>query len=474
MSIYEQLFSGLKIKEHGSTSIKIDGKTFRQAELIDRFEPSMGDEFVDYFRLSEPKKKHKLFMEALKVAEKTKMVQTKGIALPDGRRSVIELDCYEPVALVEHNNEQVLYDRVERKISTMSYNFLLRKIRDKDLKADFMSREVNGKLVFNPKRTESEWQEREWVTYNMYKAPMWRTVDLDGELPDNFKRFIEFLIPSQEARMYTLRWIREMIEGQNYTYLVLNGMKGIGKSALIKMLTYLVGPDYVGKPPRNWLDTHFNAWLENKRLIYSEECTLSEERHEQMKDLIEGDQSITKKGKDALKSAPIHASYILTNNKIKNCYAEWDDRRFSYIELTNEEFDGDLGALIDEIENDLESIAYKTQLGKWLLAQEYEEWDARMPYKGDKFDLIVKNSLPTWQRALVECAIEGKNKYDMRMIREKWENPQEMKWPKELTVQDFVNGFRPHGKKLGDYQDKTFYPRRADGRENEQGQRVEL
>ena len=62
----------------------------------------------------------------------------------------------------------------------------------------------------------------------------------------------------------------------------------------------------------------------------------------------------------------------------------------------------------------------------------------------------------------------------MGEIRQKWENPMEMKWPKELTVKDFVNGFRYKGKKIGIYEEKTFYPRRDDGRENEQRQRCEL
>ena len=86
-----------------------------------------------------------------------------------------------------------------------------------------------------------------------------------------FHEFIEYLVPGQVDRDNFMRWIRTLYAcpaiRMGYGILALSEQQGVGKSTIGTILSHMIGKEQVSFPGDAMIQSDFNGWIVNKRLI---------------------------------------------------------------------------------------------------------------------------------------------------------------------------------------------------------------
>jgi len=109
------------------------------------------------------------------------------------------------------------------------------------------------------------------IALNTYKKPTWMSEDAEPEIPKIFKDFIDHLFINEKGKKYFYDWLYKSITDRAYTFLVLCGMKGIGKGQLQKLIRALHGRENFVEGKSGTISGQFNSQLENTRIIWFDE-----------------------------------------------------------------------------------------------------------------------------------------------------------------------------------------------------------
>jgi len=259
---------------------------------------------------------------------------------------------------------------------------------------------------------------------NRHVAPEWRFTIIEGvpKCPELIEKFLDHLFPNKQCKRYLLNWIRNSIlEERNGTYLVLNAAKGVGKNLFVDIIKELVGERNFSKVNRGFFDSQFNSLLEDKRLILIDEQAINTpERIDRVKDYINPEQNIEKKGVDANSVTITYNSFIICNNRETDIKLDHDDRRFSVMEMTNvplkKVFSLEDIVALDKIKEYPDMIA---EFGHWILKEcKAPEYDIETPWKGERFSHLVEVSLWEWQKFILDKVLSREEtEYDFKILQ---------------------------------------------------------
>jgi hypothetical protein len=275
------------------------------------------------------------------------------------------------------------------------------------------------KLEYNPRREEKEYEAKQngdtFPHYNLYNKPEWMEIEVEEPtLHPLFIKFFKHLFPIEEERDYVMDWLYKSLTDRAYVYLVLNGVKGVGKNTFKMLFRALHGKENFVDGKKTLLTSQFNGQLDECRALVLDEVRYTEEEENILKEIQNDNVSIERKGEDATRGSVIHCSMVLMNNEAKDNFIAVDSRRFSPMQLgdkpltdsmSEEDIDLLLGKLKEEDSRyDLDFIA---NIGHWILQNgRNERWGKEAPYKGPKFYELVQTSLSEWRKFLVKKVAE--------------------------------------------------------------------
>lgn len=372
-----------------------------------------------------------------------------------------------------HTGKEVVFNNKMRQISKMhpkAYMAALSTHERKLIKDQGMKMATFSFNPYNDFEKRIILQEgQKVVEFNCYTPPKWRCneegrLDLDLERnytrpfpPAIFEEFMEHLVPKVSHRKYIYHWMHQALFSRNETYLVLNGKKGAGKNLLCNILGVLAGTEYFRDANQRFFTEGFNSVLDRARLILLDELKFeTSEKQDRLKKYINKGQNIERKGIDADKTIETFNSYIINNNEISDAYIVWDDRRFSVPDLTpvrlldiwtQEKVD----SFVSMFEEDLE---FQRHLGFWLKQYGKSEDFGKFSWlAGNRFWRIVHNSLPEWQKVIVDSLLSReKAEYTVADLKQTYKRRVDaQKFPfKTQKIADFLDSYRYIGKyKLG-------------------------
>jgi hypothetical protein len=247
---------------------------------------------------------------------------------------------------------------------------------------------------------------------NIYIPPKWRVEDYkptgEEKVPTIIGEFLSHLFPNIEVRLFVCAWLKNALLYRSETILVLNGAKGAGKGLFVELCRSLVGKENFGKAKDSLLTKDWNAVLEDKRLIFMDELKINKAAYNRLKDVVNEDHNIEKKGKDANNLTKTFNSFIVNNNDIPDVYVEHDDRRFSCVEITDKPLkDVYSPNQIKELVAVFTDDTIIREFGNWLIQYEHKVYkDPFYMWKGEKFHSLVFSSLYGWQQFIVEKLLD--------------------------------------------------------------------
>jgi hypothetical protein len=336
-------------------------------------------------------------------------------------------------------------------------------------------------IEFNPYRPEQIYMgtyndEQECTHLNTYRKPDWQLArklsDKEAtdysKLPKIIDDFFSHLFPNARCKEFTYDWFHYALSSRNETYLVMNGAKGLGKNILSNMIgSSLVGANNHKIAHKGALD-RFNVILTECRMIVFDEFKIvDDEAINTLKRFANADQMIERKTIDTNKTEKTYNSYIICNNAVTDMRIEWDDRRFSVLDLSDKKLnDAWSKEKIDELvaicenPNSKEMIAF----GYWLLYRKpvvmVNEFTM---YQGDHFYKLCYTSFPEWAKMLIDEITTNPRPYyeesDLRMMIKERTNGQQ-RLPAKARIEDFLKNYKHLGENyLGTIErdERTYY-----------------
>jgi len=348
-----------------------------------------------------------------------------------------------------------LYDLRRKRISDISWCAFRTKYH-KDEVAALRDSVDYGHFFFHPNKPHLEVIEEDgdsiWHV-NTYIRPLWldNKPSQDCKIPPRIDFLLDHLFPCPQSRQYALGWLYNAITARNETYLVLNGRKGIGKGLFEKLVMALVGSENSAIPSHGFLNKEFNSIMRNKRLIILDEVKMTTENLDKLKRYINDRISIEAKGSDASSHEENFCSFIISNNKMTDTLIEYDDRRFSVVDVTTQLLTKQMS--LESIRNldhefmqdDSEEIA---EFGHWLLESFSPLISTHEVYKGETFWKLVYSGLLEWQKMILDDALLGSSdSVEIRSYRSTKLLKQGVKFPTNADkIQDFLENYRHLGK----------------------------
>lgn len=377
---------------------------------------------------------------------------------PDLPRAQIDRSQLIPVLDVK-TNEVLLFNNHTKSISEMDYRAWERKLSKEDREViSYTMRDAL--LVYDPYHLETfvtvGWEGMEVLKVNTYVPPTWRLLapPKRPECPEIIWDVLTHLFPNPLCLEFVLNWMYTALVARNETYLLLNGKKGIGKGIFETLMAAMVGREHYTVAPTSLLTTQFNAAIDRKRLIVMDEFKIGKSEHTRLKRFINKYQSIEKKGVDADKAKETYNSYVIQNNDISDNYLEWDDRRFSVPDLTDERLEtvlhkDDIEWLSKELEQEDSELVkafgyFVFNQGSSPRFHEFSIW------QGQRFWGIVYNSLKEWQRFIADKIFNtGEESYAIGQLAREFGKDANLKFshfPRNYKrVQDFLDNYLHDG-----------------------------
>jgi hypothetical protein len=252
----------------------------------------------------------------------------------------------------------------------------------------------------------------------------------------------------------------------------MNGIKGLGKNILSDIIfKALLGRNNHKVAHQEALSKGFNAILKECRMIVFDEFKIVEDAHiNTLKRYANTDQMIEHKGIDVGNTEKTFNSFIICNNAITDMRVEWDDRRFSVVDLSTTKLEDAwsterIDYLISIFQNETEVPLEVRQFGYWLLYR--DPVVAKSPfycYKGEHFYRLCYASFPEWAKMIIDEVTDGVHQdyfeeADLkRLFKDRTNGVQ--RFPNAVKVEDFIKNYKHKGKDyLGHIEkdDRTYY-----------------
>jgi hypothetical protein len=441
---------------HPIKSIQSERYLFESGERIRRH--TIGLDITTYLQI-----KYSLSLEdcnkeivALDTSIRNKSKSPQKNLRPDVAEALANL---RPAIAVKDPDDRFLVDRKTNRRSQIHidfYSMLLSK-KPKELfdEAIYIDTEYSPRDA-EPFRIEYI-DDMEIAVLNTYQKPAWFKSTAEAKIPTLFKDLIDHLIVNEESKEYFYDWLYKSLTDRAYTFLVLCGMKGIGKGQLQKLIRALHGRDNFVEGKRGTIDGQFNSQLENSRLIWFDEIHYDKPEANNLKRIMNDLVSIERKGVDATRSTAIHCSIVLSNNDLTDNYIELDDRRFSPLELTESKLTKAFSPKwFDEFNYHVDDLGENSPLvaefGQWILENgKSDKIDKQEPYKGEKFKQIVISSLRKWQDHTLEL-LEGSSlemilvdgsytTYEKLRIAYEHKHKESGQYPKKNKIIEFLKAY---------------------------------
>jgi hypothetical protein len=286
----------------------------------------------------------------------------------------------------------------------------LSKNADEAFLRDGLSQKVHRR-TFDPRRPDEflVQQNDGTLLLNTYRAP-WHDLIASGSA-DRFFKHLEFLVPIERERRFLTQWLAHLVqkpwEKLRHSVVIVGG-QGTGKSALISILSKVLGDGNVKTAKGTSLLSKFNGHLAGGVLLFLEEVSIQGrmEAYEAAKTLItEETDSFERKGKD-VEGLPTPRGVILLSNDRYGLHLPENDRRFFVIQSTDHphpEQDAYYKALFEQSDGDIAAIF------KVLKELDLSGFNPhQLPFETVAKKVMIENSRPEVE-LLVQEMIEDHN-----------------------------------------------------------------
>jgi hypothetical protein len=367
-----------------------------------------------------------------------------------------------------------VYTKNTLEMTKIDYKYLLNNL-EKEYRDEYLSQARLASFEYLPYNLEKLVKMRkdgvELTIVNLYKPPMWRFEEPSAdEIPPKILKFICHLFPGEKVREYVFNWMYYMILDKNSTILVMNGAKGVGKNLFVNLCYALVGLNNFQSVGLDALLNNFNSSLAHKRLQFIDEFKIGKKEHKSLKAYTNSMQAIERKGVDVTDPEKTYNSWVVASNDVDDVYIEWDDRRFSPVEMTDIRLqkvmtDDEINE-IDRYFLDYEETEEYHQdiidFGHWILNNgKSNGLSKEINWTGRRFWEIVLTSLSVWKRSIINYILDAD--YDsscpedyeaeIKKIKKYHDNNNESKFHGGTDrIKEFLKEFKLGGEELiGDY-----------------------
>lgn len=166
---------------------------------------------------------------------------------------------------------------------------------------------------------------------------------LSYKRPNNLIKFFETLIPDDYTRKYTLSFLRTKLTTFKYSPIILYfiGKPGSGKDTLVRLLSIILGTDYIAKPDTKVFLEQYNGWMMDKLIVQLDEYGNKLVRYSDKQEVLGKLKTYT--GSDEMQIRAMRQdgfnykhsiTFIVTANS-NPLPIENDDRRVLFIETPN-------------------------------------------------------------------------------------------------------------------------------------------
>ena len=238
-----------------------------------------------------------------------------------------------------------------------------------------------------------------------------------------------------------------------WSYVMLFGIKGTGKTTLVEMLIPCVGKYNYRKAPQNALKKEFNGYKKDKRLILMDEMTANtNEAVNILKSDANKEFNVEEKSQISEAVENFVSMWIATNN-ISDWKFTHDERRFSVLELTNKTTieRGIKDNWMSDFSQRIETEEWANAFFNYLEANKSEEFNTMSPYKTDIFWKVVYESLKPWQMKIVDEVIEGAEREEI-LISDLFDEHDKFQPATHKSIIDFLNNYKNKGETIGHYE----------------------
>jgi hypothetical protein len=244
---------------------------------------------------------------------------------------------------------------------------------------------------------------------NLYTAPRWQRTDHAPKYEGFIKTLIEHLFPVSEERESVLDWMHYALTRRNGTILCLAGPRGTGKSLLMSILSYLIGPEYSEIGNKELLAKNFNSAFKNKRLVVFEEVEVSDSTAlNRLKALANNRIALEEKGKDS-ETINNYTSMAILLNDISQLKISPQDRRFSAPEVAEHDLrrsipEIDIQDFTDKLEGE-EVFDEVASFGQYLMERTPKKSNM-YAIKGDYYYFLCSLALAEWKNFIIQFIID--------------------------------------------------------------------
>lgn len=176
-------------------------------------------------------------------------------------------------------------------------------------------------------------------------------------------------------------------------------------------------------------------------------------KHTKLKRYINKYQNIEKKGKDADRAVETFNNFIISNNDEVDMYLEYDDRRFSCIDLTEKNLletmsEPEVKELITELEQ--EDSEMVRQFGYFIFNRGAIKYSEFSVFKGEKYHKLVQTSLKSWQKFLLDNILDtDSDELEIKRLQNLAKvADMRIYFPSNVQrIEDFLNNYRYGGEK---------------------------
>lgn len=180
------------------------------------------------------------------------------------------------------------------------------------------------------------------LALNQYVDRRIRAIPSNGQNAKPFWEFIEYLLPVKIEREIVISWIATLYARPSvrmgYGLLLLSKMQGVGKSTLLNIIAELIGKRHVSFPGDAMIQSDFNGWIVNRRLVVVHEIYAGQnwKTYNRLKTLIT-DEFIEANNKHVTNyTLPNWTHYAAASNSLEALRMENDDRRWFVPKLPEE------------------------------------------------------------------------------------------------------------------------------------------
>lgn len=249
---------------------------------------------------------------------------------------------------------------------------------------------------------------------NAYRAP--RVVMVPGDIGP-FMAHLELMLPDARDRESLLSWMKAQVQYPGVKFMwapLIQGVEGNGKSLLLRIMEYAVGPRVTARPKPTELSKNFNLWIETNR-FYAVDDLPAPKVDVDLLDIIkpmvtEARQAVEPKGQDT-RFADTFGNFMLTTNHKSAIRKTRNDRRIAPYFCAQQD--------VEDLERDGMVGDYFPRLTGWLKREGYAAlafWLATDPINPE-FD-PAKNCTLAPATTATQAAIEAGRDAVEELVRE--------------------------------------------------------